>query len=499
MGRKYKRRSRDLHAFLICFQYRNLVLSPSSYPYFPRLFPFSSSVSLFSLVNTSIILSLMSIPCTALLKNLHGTFGGTVQHGLHNTSGCSLVQTMDSQSLSDELFHFVTGPDSAAERSRQDDANAKRQRLGLITDIRSTLTRGGGDCLVSDHDEDSFSYHGSLYKRTHPRLLNDIDIYVVLNGDGLFWDQETSSVTSRTGSRSRHENLHHPYHSSWSDRFASKSDPVTSRSTLPLVARDDGTGCVNVPFNTSRHRNNNVDPREAIRWLHSVVHEVFSDCSMPWIREHITESSRGVKIISVGTPSRNFDVIPAFLLRRESYRFHIIPQLEGNVVRWSLVATDFEKMKVSSSDRLFPSIPEAKVLGYRQLLKLMKFIARHRDNRWLEKSGISSFVLEWTVLNEMRLSDSANNYDRIEKIVEYLNYVIRYGCYRDASRDGFPLEFLSPTEELTSNGSHNPHATIMRSLLRIFGPPDYIIPRDLPPVPQFIQLSPGWLWQNCCI
>lgn len=58
----------------------------------------------------------------------------------------------------------------------------------MIESVRKKI-EDNGKALISDSDEIAFSRHGSLYQKQTTGKVNDIDIYVVLNGFGLWWGQ----------------------------------------------------------------------------------------------------------------------------------------------------------------------------------------------------------------------------------------------------------------------------------------------------------------------
>ena len=323
-----------------------------------------------------------------------------------NSHERELMQEINDNNMNDKLYEFATKMKSPAIKDRRDQQKAKQQRRDLVDAIRAHIKKEeDGDYLVADNYIDSFSCHGSLYKDTAPRVLNDIDLYVVLNGHTLRWDVWTRRVTKTvvpdvqrqaTLGISRYE-FGGPVHRQPAPRMvgvAKSEPPYMARVSLarPLQGRGDSKPLP--PFVTRTQKlPGEVSTMSAKRWMKSLVETVLRQPDFHNSPCTVVMTGRGVAISGLGNPPRNFDVIPAFLFKKDNVRYHVIPNRD----QWEEVATETEKAEITALDKTYPCVPSQNLLGFRQMVKLMKTIKKDPDHKWKEKYRVTSFMVEEAV------------------------------------------------------------------------------------------------------
>mmetsp|Transcript_29258 Transcript_29258/g.41186 ORF Transcript_29258/g.41186 Transcript_29258/m.41186 type:complete len:263 (+) Transcript_29258:84-872(+) len=93
-------------------------------------------------------------------------------------------------------FLFDIGTQESFILTQKKNSEAKRKRSHLIRLLRNKIEKDGKS-LFSESDQEAFSRHGSAYQRLTLKKINDIDIYVVLNGTGLNWENFPLAGTSK--------------------------------------------------------------------------------------------------------------------------------------------------------------------------------------------------------------------------------------------------------------------------------------------------------------
>ena len=322
-----------------------------------------------------------------------------------------LFEVKQENNMNDKLYEFATKMKSPAIKDRRDQQKAKQQRRDLVDAIRAQIKKEeDGDYLVADNYIDSFSCHGSLYKDTAPRVLNDIDLYVALNGHTLLWDVWNRRVTKTvvpdvqrqaTLGISRYE-FGGPVHRQSAGQmvrvagFPTRIKPQDYMAcvslTRPLQGRGDSKPLP--PFVTRTQKlPGAVSTMSAKRWMKSLVETVLREPDFHNSPCTVVMTGRGVAISGLGNPPRNFDVIPAFLFKKDNVRYHVIPKGD----QWEEVATETEKAEIAALDKAYPCVPSQNLLGYRQMVKLMKTIKKDPDHKWKEKYRVTSFMVEEAV------------------------------------------------------------------------------------------------------
>jgi len=87
-------------------------------------------------------------------------------------------------------FLFDIGTQESFILTQKKNSEAKRKRSHLIRLLRNKIEKDGKS-LFSESDQEAFSRHGSAYQRLTLKKINDIDIYVVLNGADLYWNNSS--------------------------------------------------------------------------------------------------------------------------------------------------------------------------------------------------------------------------------------------------------------------------------------------------------------------
>ena len=328
-----------------------------------------------------------------------------------NSHERELMQEINDNNMNDKLYEFATKMKSPAIKDRRDQQKAKQQRRDLVDAIRAQIKKEeDGDYLVADNYIDSFSCHGSLYKDTAPRVLNDIDLYVVLNGHTLLWDVWNKRVTKTVvPDVQRQATLGIPRYEFGGPVHRQSAGQMVRGAQFPTRnTQQDYMACVSLtrslqgrgdskplpPFVTRTQKlPGAVSTMSAKRWMKSLVETVLREPDFHNSPCTVVMTGRGVAISGLGNPPRNFDVIPAFLFKKDNVRYHVIPNRD----QWEEVATETEKAEITALDEAYPCVPSQNLLGYRQMVKLMKTIKKDPDHKWKEKYGVTSFMVEEAV------------------------------------------------------------------------------------------------------
>ena len=264
---------------------------------------------------------------------------------------------------------YTTGTSAPVTTNREEASEAKRSRKWLLAQLRNAVLADGA-MLASMSDESSFSKHGSLYHRLHSHRVNDIDMYVVLNGRGLIWGDNISL---------------------W------------------------GVGNSNI--NIQRFARMNYEASALRGWMLQVVRVVLGSLGS---QHKASLTRRGASIQDLG--GRNYDIIPAFAFKDEQDNLHhLIP----NDQVWQANPTTLDMQFVIFLDREFRRDVDRLLLGYRDLVKLLKKVAEH--HQWKETRGITSFMIRFAAANELmigRASNLTSNQARLGAILANLDGAI---------------------------------------------------------------------------
>lgn len=285
------------------------------------------------------------------------------------------MSTVTEREISDQIFLVVTSPDMAREREQV--TEGKKQRDWLLAHVRSAVLQDGKD-LLSDSGDTSLSRHGSLFHRLTLGVINDVEIYVILNGHGLLWEGFP---------------------------FAGSLGPNRNNSAFPSDFRSiDMAG-----------------------WMCRIVCRALSQ----WDAEYrVSQSARGAKITALGSPGRDYDVIPAFMLKDGSGQlWHILP----NGGRWELTPTKLDMQMVIDVDRQFCRRQEEKILGYCDLVRAVKSLSEKRG--WFDNHDAASVVIRFAVAEGLHCaragSEPAFNQVCIDGAIAVLSGWIRAGHFKD--------------------------------------------------------------------
>eukprot|EP00762_Andalucia_godoyi_P007150 ANDGO_01836.mRNA.1 hypothetical protein len=171
------------------------------------------------------------------------------------------------------------------------------------------------------------------------------------------------------------------------------------------------------------HRFKPLSSGSIASWMHSIVCEVMKK----WDSVHkVSPTSRGARIEGMGHPKRNYDVIPAFMYKDENGdHHHVIP----NGTEWEANPTMKDMRIVMDLDREFARDPSNKILGYRDLVRAVKYISAKHD--WANSHNVSSFVIRFVVAEVLLQTRSKFNHKQINAIIEQLNQLIGKGHFLD--------------------------------------------------------------------
>ena len=97
--------------------------------------------------------------------------------------------------------------------------------------------------------------------------------------------------------------------------------------------------------------------------------------------------------------------------------WHAVPSSKGDA--WERSPTEIDRQTIFALDKQFPRVPERKILGYRDLVKLFKHVARQQN--WESINGISSFVIRNVVTRVVLNNQSAFNQRMKRLIIDLLN------------------------------------------------------------------------------
>lgn len=276
---------------------------------------------------------------------------------------------LTQRELSDKIFNITTSPSVYV--SRDATKAAKSHRKWLLAQIRNAVVEDG-KVLVSPSDDAAFSQHGSLFHRLHVHGTStfDIDVYVVLNGAHL-----TSGTHSLDGRPREPNNL--------------------GKFQFPLHGD------------------------AAAAWMCTIVRRVIGD------RAVVKQTRRGATFEDFGPKKRSYDIIPAFMYKEDGNVFHIIPNEKG----WEVNPTTRDMQTVIDLDREFSRDSDRKVLGYRDLVKLLK---RLKDILgWGASHGITSFMIRFAVSETLERSSSRYNHKQLAAAIDQLQRWFDQGYFPD--------------------------------------------------------------------
>lgn len=285
----------------------------------------------------------------------------------------SSLSAADTQrARSDALFNLATSSDVIV--PRKDTTSAKEQRKWLLAQVRNAVIENGKE-LVSASDGTTFSAHGSLFHRLHVRGSHDIDVYVGLDGAGLNWGG--TALVGRPGSEGK--NLR--------------------AFQLPLTAA------------------------AAAQWMFSIVRGVLAKFQAGG---KVSQGRRGAAISGFGPKRRDYDIIPAFLFRdADGHTHHIIPA--GDC--WERNPTSRDMRLVIELDAEFSRDQQGKILGYRDLVKLLKRLSAALD--WKRSHDITSFMLRFAVSESMQERSTSFNHKQLARAIATLQEWLNRGFFLD--------------------------------------------------------------------
>ena len=294
----------------------------------------------------------------------------------HHISSNNMAQAADEQGgvrgLSDSLFRVGTSAPIVVKRD--DVKSAKRQRSWLLAQIRNAVIESGRQ-LVSPSPEHAFSKHGSLFHRLNAQHINDIDVYVVLSGNELMWNgKQLEGSTGKVG-------------------------VVEHRAPLPSA-------------------------RSQAKWMFEVVSNVLSEHDAT---NKVSEGTRGAVVKKFGTKERNYDIIPAYLYKDDQGNHHHIIPADGGV--WESNPTAEDMRAVIELDKKFQRDSETKKLGYRDLVKVLKYL--RTGMQWDVTPGITSFMIRFAVQDALASSVSEYNQKNIANALAVLQSWITGGGFCD--------------------------------------------------------------------
>jgi len=136
------------------------------------------------------------------------------------------------------------------------------------------------------------------------------------------------------------------------------------------------------------------------------------------------KSPRGAKLIY---GMKTYDIIPAFQYTDpRGMRYHLIPSGDGS---WTWNPTDYDMNRVLMLEKRYPRNQEKRWIGYKDCVKLFKVIARELD--WKPLKGITSFHIRFAVEEARnRGIDWAMKFKNlvwITKTISVLNEYLRSG------------------------------------------------------------------------
>jgi len=153
----------------------------------------------------------------------------------------------------------------------------------------------------------------------------------------------------------------------------------------------------------------------------------------------VSRSQRGAVITGYGLKKRDYDIIPAFLFKdADGHVHHVIP----NGKQWQVNPTGRDKRLVIELDVQFSRDSERKVLGYRDLVKVLK---RLKDALgWQHSHGITSFMIRHAVSLTLEESTSRFNHKQLAAAIGQLQRWLNAGSFPDPYADPQPLSTLLP-------------------------------------------------------
>jgi hypothetical protein len=281
--------------------------------------------------------------------------------------------------ISNQLFDKITSPPFS--RSVKDSSKAKRQRLNLISQIRKAVEEDGKG-LAFPSDDAAFSKHGSLYQLlTIQMIKHDVDIYVGLKIDQWLRADALARLAGRkVNSISPHE--------------------LPQQSSVPIV-----------------------------QWMYGRVHKAVNSLGSAGT---VSQSKRGAIIKDYGSPKRDYDIIPAFVFTDDKGKqCHLIPSRDG---KWEVNPTQSDREVVNELDASYPRDQKTKVLGYRDLVRGLKYVSMKQ--KWEDTHGITSFEIRVAVGRALRSANQNKiNQKNIDAAVSVLNGWLKKGYFEDPYTD----------------------------------------------------------------
>ena len=302
--------------------------------------------------------------------------------------------------LSRALFKAAQHPESPSTIVSKTEKLVKRRRDSVLGNLCQAIKKDG-KWLYSHPDDGgqhalqaSFSKHGSVYHRLHLKKINDIDIYVILYGAGLTY----------RGSR-----------------LLPRPDSVPAKDNPNARA-----------FGASSADHELGDSIRAVQWMIRMVHAAIPANAHHKIRE--TPGRRGAVLLNYGQKGRvNFDFIPVFVAKGDTGHFHVLPDGRGG---WEYNPTDRIMRMVDEYHALYPRYPEQKVLGVKDIIKVLK-VFKTQDH-WESRHGVSSFVILCAADKLLqdpglagRFKEEQFNQKRIQMVLDQINMWISQGGFAD--------------------------------------------------------------------
>ncbi|MDR3571787.1 MAG: hypothetical protein P4L81_06380 [Candidatus Pacebacteria bacterium] len=171
-----------------------------------------------------------------------------------------------------------------------------------------------------------------------------------------------------------------------------------------------------------------LDGIAAAEWMCSIVREVVGDNAV------VKRSRRGATFEDFGPKKRSYDIIPAFMYKIDGQAHHIIPNDDA----WEANPIQRDMQTVIDLDREFSRDAERKVMGYRDLVKLLK---RLKDVLgWGKSHGITSFMIRFAVSATLESSASRFNHKQLAAAIALLQQWLDAGSFPDPYAASQPLK-----------------------------------------------------------
>ena len=322
----------------------------------------------------------------------------------------------EARELSKELFNAAMHPESRVTIKRGEESLVKRRRDFLLGALSSAIERDGKKLYNNDERQACYSNHGSIYHRLHLREINDMDIYVILHGDGMTYEGEP--LLPRTRSVSPGPNA---MEFTWSGMNPSAVDPArtTTQWMMGFFRGDASYG--------GRPITDLGDSHTVVQRIIGMVEAAVFDNGKRTVQQ--TRGRRGAVLTEYGSrPKVSFDFIPVFVVRREGSLYNVLPDGNGG---WEYNPTQEVMQSVGETHRLYPRDQQNRILGAKDIIKVLKVFKTMDD--WETWHGVTSFVILYAVHEvlspEFRAQDL--NQRRLRMVVDKINEWIRRGGFKD--------------------------------------------------------------------